>query len=413
MTRCSWIFALPLLLAAVCAAQPGDSLWIESRPLQVKLDRLYLDCGLEARVFPDCRFVVHRGPDSLYSGCIESSYPGVAVSSPVGGFFDTLRLADLRVWLERAPYDTLAPIVLGQVGLLPAPLAGVGDSTAGGRVVFRPYASHFEASLAFEDQVIDGFFSYRRYTAGGEDVASVSRPAPFFVALVPNPARAIAQRGFLSTSLYYRLDPQRLAMIFEGDELRAFNRCGVGGDTAARPYPYAPGPGRALLNNLRGPSRSVVIAVEHPMFEPAAGYFADILSRDRFRPTVTSTLAGADLRLVAVPLGESEADGLRCLSGLLALDTLAGSAAAQSLQAVSSCLDSAALAAEPAAALRYVQLAESVLRDDLGVFPLFRPTLYFTARRSLLGEVFDRRGGIDVSGLARVRIPQNRKDCRP
>lgn len=405
---------LLLLLSTSVAAQSADSVWIEGMPLQVKLDRLYLGNGLEARIYPDCRFVVHQGYDSIYTGCIETSYPGVSVSYSTDGFFDTLRLADLHIWMERAPIDTLSPITIGHVGYLPLPpVDATADSADTSRIVIRRHQSQFEVSLAFEEHALDGFFSYRKYGPGGEFTITTGQPAPFFVALVPNPSRSITYNGFLTTSLYYRLDPQRLPMYFDGDGLIEFNRCCLGGETAPRPYPYGPVQGRALLESFRDYSRNVVIGVEHPMFESAAGYFADILSRDRFKTAVTRHEADADICLIAVPLGDSEISSLRYLHQRLVADTIPGSSPNQTLRIIGNYLESAELAFDSTIRAHYLRLAESSLREDLGVFALFRPTLYFTARLNLLGNVFTPDSNIDFSGLTKARLPQKREDCGP
>ncbi len=405
----AFIAALLVLLTAAALVAQSDSERLSAVPLQYKLDRLYFGAGLEERIYPNCRFVVMRGKEAVYTGCIESSYPGVSLSYPTGQAFDTLPLSDVVVQIERAPLDTSATVILGHVGYLPFTLDAPGDSTVALPAV-REYKSPFEMSLAFEQGVVDGCFSYRKVSfpnTGG----TVARPAPFFIALLPNPSREITRSGFLTTSLYYRLDPQRLPMYFDGDAIRPFHRLRGEDAASARPFPYSPSQGRTLLENIRSRSRTVSISVEHPMLNAAAGYFADILSRDRFQTSTVGDPRKADIRLVCVPLDVPDVTILRYITGLLAADTVAGSAANETVRIIDGYLRTAALSSDSARQEQYLMLAESALRDDIGVLPLFRPTLFFTPGQALIGEAFLPGGGIDGSGLRKVRLPEAVEGC--
>lgn len=415
---------IPLLAVLVVSAPTlgaaADSIWIEGDVLQVKRDRLYFNHGLEERIYRNCRYVVHRGSDSIYSGCVESSYPGVSFSYPTDGHFDTIPAAALSIWLQRARVDTVSPIVLGHLGYIPEPVnAGFGrsdsESAAGGRnpVEFRRYESQFEMSLAFQGGALDGFVSYRRYGPGDDDVSSEGQPAPFFVAMVPNPSHEVNRNGFLTTSLYYRLDPERMPLYFDGDEIHPFHGLSIGGDTAARPYPYDPGAGREVLQNMRTRSRNLTIGASHPMFEKIAGYYADIVSRDRYLTSIVPGNIPADVDIVAVPLAEEALPSLRFITEMLAADTVPGMSVNETIAIVDSYLDMAAAAEDQFRRDHYCSLAENALRDDIGVFPLFRPTMFFTARRSLLGDPFDERGYLDLAALTKVRLPEFSEECGP
>jgi hypothetical protein len=420
MKRLSGIIILLALTLVAPARAARDSVWISGQVLQVKLDRLYFNRGREAYIFRNCRFVVHRGIDSIYAGCVESAYPGVSLSFPTAGAFDTIPSSELHVWLERAPVDTGSPIVIGHVGDLPlVSEREIVDGDTLGRplshnpVVIRTYESTFEMNLAFMSGNLDGAVSYRRVGPTEEDARTVSRPAPYFVAMLPNPASELNRGGFLTTSLYYRLDPGRIPLYFDGDRVTAWNRLGAGGDAAERPFPFDPAAGRDLIQSLRVRSRNVQIRSELPQFDKLAGYFADILSRDRFFTSYGSDGGTPDIRLIAVPLYDDILPSLQFIYRRLIEDTTAMQGATETIVIIGGYLDLADAASDPIRRDHYVRLAEIAMRDDLGIFPLFRPTLFFTLRAGLIGEPFSRTNYPDLSSVTKVRLPQDQEGCGP
>lgn len=419
MKRTIIAFILILLFCTAPSFAADPSATVTGRVLQVKLDRLYLNRGIEDHVFPGCRFLVYRGDDSIYSGCIQWSYPGVAVSYPTGGFFDNRTPDSLTIAIEPAPIDTASTITIGYAGYLP--LYTPSDSLEAGYagynpLVVRPYQSQLELALAFEDGSIDGCYSYRLVDGASENSPATGvSPAPFFVALVPNPAREINRGGFLATSLYYRIDPGRLPVLFDGDEISPFYSLCRADLDSVRPYPYSPDAGRKLLGSLRTRSRTVSFAVEHPMLLPAARYFADVLSRDRFRTSVVHNPHEADIRLVIVPLTDSKIVNLRHLYGLLAADTVAAGPVNETIRLIDGYLRTATLTLDSSTYEHHLRLAESALRDDLGVLPLFRPTMFFAARDHLVGTVslHTMTAELDFDLLRKVILPTRPKECRP
>lgn len=398
------IAILLVLLTALPLFAQSDGERISAVPLQYKLDRLYFGCGVEERIYAESQFTVNHGSRTIYSGCIQSSDSGISISYPTGQVFDTLPLADLRIEIERAQLDTAATVTIGHVGYLPLAPSALIDSSVTPPTV-REYKSPFEMSLAFEQLQIDGCFGYRRMNFANAS-AQESQSAPFYVAMLPNPSREITRRGFLTTSLYYRLDPQRLPMYFDGDAIQPFHRLRDSDPLAPRPFPYSPSQGRTLLENVRSRSRTVSISVEHPILNAAAGYFADILSRDRFRTSIINDPRQADIRLVFIPLDVPELTTLRYVNGLLAADTVTGSPANETIRIIDGYLRTAATSTDPSMHEHYLMLAETSLRDDIGVLPLFRPQLFFVSRDVLIGSVFKADGTMDCSGLRKIRLPE-------
>ncbi len=395
-----------LLLAVTVGA--ADSVWVSGRPLQVNLDRLYLSHGQEERIFPGSRFVVHRGSDSVYSGCVEFAWTGVSASFETTGFFDTLNLHELHVWMQRAPLDTTTSITIGYTGHPPA-----SDSLGHNRVIFRQYESQFEMSLDFESGTLDAFLSYHDYNRTGPHSRTITHPAPFFIALVPNTSADVTSGGILTTSLYYRLDIERPSLYFSGDAVQPFCRLRPGGEKTARPFPYDPARGRTLLTSLRDRPREIAIGTNHPVLDPTASYFADILSRDRFKTRVVSSERSADICIITVPLTDDPLVSLHHIHDHLTATADPEQPAAQTLNIIGDYLESAENAADSSSRIRYIQLAEQSLRDDIGVFALFRPTRFFNARQNILGSPFESDGRLDFNRLQRVHLPIVSEDCRP
>ena len=410
------VLTIALLATGTANAANAEQVWVSGRALQLKLDRLYFNHGLDERIYPDCRFVIHLGHDSIYSGCIEKSYQGVSLSYPTHHFFDTLNTDLVHVWMERAPVDSITPIVIGHAGYLPEvpfealKVEGIMPSERGNPIHLMPYSSLFEMSLAFDSGELDATIAYRRQPPAVPGT-NTQHPAPFIVAMIPDPSRTITHNGFLTTSLYYRVDPERLPLYFEGDAIQPFNQLGLGGDTTRRPYPYNPARGRELLESVRFLSRKVTISVAHPMLAPLAGYFADILSRDKCRASTVGPDEPADVRLVMVPLYPDILTSLIHVHRIIVADTVSGGDINESVKIIGNHLAAAKAATDSTTRIRYTRLAERGLRDDIGAFSLFRPTLFYTAKPALLGNVFGLLGYPVLERLKRVRLPAGRKDC--
>ncbi len=380
--------------------------------IQYHLDRLYFGHGLEAGVYRNCRFAIAKGDKAVYFGCVESSHQGVSYSYPTGGFFDTLAVDSVTVLIEPVEIDTATNIVLGDVNaLLISPEQSPTDPEDT-RVLLKHYASRFEMISDFESGVIDGCFSFHRYRPLNSSIRLDSTPAPYFVALLPNPGRPCNEQGFLITSLYYRFDQAQLTLLFEGDNARPFNCLTYHADDCLRHYRYDPEAGRTLLAQLKPRPDTVAIGGPHRQLSKVTGYFGDVLARNQIKVRQVLDTGSADIFCAVIPLKQGDAlHSLDHIYGLLVRDTIAGGNMNQQLAIIGDHLAAARETTDPDLREHYCRLAESGLRDDIGVYPLFRPMVYFAHREELSRFSFDPTGLPDFSQLIRIHVPAASAEC--
>lgn len=421
LNRIRKILAVLAIILLGVVSVGGEQL--ERDILQYKLGRLYFGAGLEENVFAGCPFILFHGQDTVYSGIIESSYPGVSISRPTFGFTDTLALEEHRAVILSAVTDTISSIRVGCYGLHPfelirtPPTLDTGDSiqvgvpidtTANSNQIIMSIDEPFNLAWDFEAGRRDGFFAVSMFPESMRGQAEmVSSEAPFIAVMIPNPASEANDQGFLTTSLYYRFSAEHLWPTFFQSEVPAVaNRLYLAEGAAPRSYPYDVEKGRQLLARNKSRPSSVKIGYLSPRLENVTKYFADILSRDRVRVEVRTDLSQADIIMTFVPVDwDNPTVSLTHVFRLLSREEPVSKATRESLAIVGNYIESARQAEDVATCFHYCRLADRTMQHELGVFPLFRPTIYFLAGKYIKNVRFDRSGYLDLKVLTRVALP--------
>lgn len=391
------------LVAVAGMVRAAEPIAVDS--LQYRLDRLYFPIGEEEGIYRNATFTIMQGDSAIYHSFIEHSWYGTAASFPTGHFFDTIRLADLQAELVPAEVDSGAPFT---VGFEPA-LARLFTDTLGSEKMHAE--SYGDPAMMWEDLAagqLDGAVSLHDNRPSGNDGPVISSPWPFVVALVPNLRRACNAEGKLTTSLFYRFDPGRLDLVWDGDALPVYES----GPPALHrlwsqpPYAYSPATGRTLLTLVKNLPPVVKLYHDGPMLRTAAWFFGDILAQDHIRVEFVERRADADVYIEFVPVSVIlPALSVHDLRYELSRDTLAGSAPAETVAQIGHTLDYLANMTSVDEYFRTIQQAERRLSEDLGVFPLFYPMYYFHARPNLRGVTFNPNGRLDFSHAYRLVLP--------
>jgi hypothetical protein len=220
--------------------------------------------------------------------------------------------------------------------------------------------------------------------------------------------------------MYYRFDHDRSGLFFEGYVspqmcLRPLCDTGSGetdGQYSVRPYPLDPQRGRQLIGNIPSPPEKVSIYVASPDLERLAHYFGDILARDRFAIEITRNKRAADLYLEFVPISNKvPSTTVYAIQHQLINDSIPGGTANENLRIGAGLAELIESATSEADYYRYLDRMSRLLITDLGVFPLFRPTVYFCADRTLQGVRFDADGFLDTSSAVKVIRPEPREEA--
>ncbi len=377
--------------------------------LQYKLDRLYFPHGTESDLFKYSPFTVYLNSDSIYAGTLEFSGQGVSYSFPTYNYFDTLNIALFHTILEPAIEDTLTKITIG-ISEFDMPEIGICliDS---GSVLFRQYDSHIRMLLDFEEGFLDGYLSYGTPDTYNKETGIAYSYAPYYAVIMPNLSSGVNYHGLLSTSLYYRFDPSQPYTYFDGNRVIPQDCFYDKDDSCFRAYYYNTEDGRRLLESMRQRPKRISISTSDRVLDITGQLFADILSRDRIRTDFVAASEFADIRLTFIEYDSNQPlTGFNNILDLLAHDTAAGDIINKSLELAAVYLQSARCADHPKKEKHYLEKTERVLKEDLGVFPLFRPTVYFIANRALKGYRFDDDGYLDLTETVRLLLPVPNED---
>ncbi|UCE23888.1 MAG: hypothetical protein JSU74_11395 [Candidatus Zixiibacteriota bacterium] len=404
---------------------------IECEILQYKLERFYFGAGEEQDIYPGCRFVILKEADTVHSGQIEFSYQGVSLSRPAADFSDTLAIAELGAFIEPAAVDSTSRIKLGCYGVPWWSLVRL--EFAYTRVYLDSVSYYFDLSITtrgnpvvgdlpktmqsdYETDKFDGFFSASMPPQNTSQHAQViSSPAPFVAVIVPNLSEKMNEQGFVTTSLYYRFDVGRLwPAFFQGEPPSPVNRLYPTDTGSERAYPYDPEKGQTLLNKYRHRPKKVGIGFRSPGLEEVADYFADVLSRDKIKVEVKSELKDRDILLNFIPADlDNPAAGLRHVYRILLNTKPEEESLKETLEILNNQIAGAEKAEDTAAMMHYCRLADRTLQSELGVFPLFRPTIYFVAGKNLRNARFDESGYLDIASLKKIILPEPDWEDRP
>lgn len=399
-----------------------------SNILQLNQDRLYFSAGEEANIFFGSKFTVFCSQDSLYSGMIERSYLGISYSTPTGGFFDSVDIGSCLAVIETAGIDsqTIITIEFSTMdsveqsflffpSLKPAAYSLTPLSTAAGNQILI-LSNGTENDIYDSSQIydIDIHITYdSQYTTPPPSTTKSSR-APFLAVLLPNLSKASSAQGILTTSLYYRFSAFLLPYLFDGDLPFPVYSFYTGDDSRRRPYPYDSQKGKVLLARLAPRPEQLTLSFEHPSLKKVAHYFADILAREKIRVDITADSREADVILTCIPVGNfSTPVGLEYLISILEKFEPAEISQKENLKIISDYLEASQKTDKPDIKQKYYTLAEQGLIYDLGVFPLFRPSLFVTCKKHIGNCDFDENGRLDYKNLIRLKLPAPEKESVP
>ncbi|MEW6412734.1 MAG: hypothetical protein AB1483_09715 [Candidatus Zixiibacteriota bacterium] len=421
--RLKSIIVTVIALAVVTASPVVSAAEFESKILQYKHGRIYFDAGEEQLIFPGSRFTLYRDDDSVYSGRIERAFFGISYSAPTFNFSDSSKIDKLRALIQTADIDSVSTIVLCCRDLTASEMISpVIDST--GALVIRsgkdPLFAARGNSVRIEpvdDYVLtsdlagmtcDGVLSTEPlpepFSAPDKVVV---HDAPFFAALLPNLSKETNRDAYPSTSLYYRFDVRIMwPAVFGSKTPTPVHRLYAVSGVSPRSYDYDPDKGRQLLSKNHNRPKKITIGVLNSRLQKVAEFFADVLSRDKINVQINQNDTEADLLLTFVPIvWDDPAVSLWYILGLLSTHEPATKAQREALTIAASYVQNSRSAEDAATRFYFCRLADRSLQQDLGVFPLFRPSVYFSPGMNLMEAGFDESGYPNLETLTKLRLP--------
>jgi hypothetical protein len=450
----SLIIGAAIFLTALSSAASAGT--VEAQVLQYKLDHFYFNVGKESLVFPGHHFAIVRGKDTVVSGVIDESYDGVSIGTgalPKDGkrnfekykavvdVAETERISLFRIGAlkDHVPFiDTLSSI--GLTGGIERYL--VGKDTIDIREV--------SDTLQLFDQFENGSFDAIVYA--GKSGAWTGRQvhfsgAPYYAVMAPNIKVPLNKGGLLTTSLYYRLDPQRInsSITLSCQPVNSFLEGDIG---ALRPYPIDAEKGRQLFRSIPNRPTIVRIFLADEELRPIALYLGDILAREQCRTEIVvgeepdydvaifedsgpwNDWSGCNSDIILQALCGDFNHSLHCSSassvdsatGMMTVTTSSyGDTLPDHIKPLKemcyladSLLQyswSAQTRADSITAIEQrtdlLTRANKLLMSDLGCFPLFRPMYTVVTRNDVRGIGLNSDGSIQASGIKRILLPDS------
>lgn len=384
---------------------------LESEILKFEYHRFYFSNGSEALIIPGSKFELFKNDSAVYSGKIEKSFEGISISYPLDSTLQ-FDLANLTGLLHTAEYDTTNPILIGYNDSFLKQLLEhnfsnqTSDITSERDTIFdKKIISEFpDRNFVSSFDRYDAFFSMNDILLPPEFKLTNKKDLGYLAVLMPNLSSAANKNGVLTTSLYYRYNPDLASLFFRG-EITPTN-CLFPSDTSCiRSYQFDLGKGQRLSGQFLKSSPNLKISYNFPLLKETADFFADILSRDRFKVEVVFDDPAAELLINLIPYQKSRPDS----SLLKILDELKTTIAdnneqRENFDIIRNRLLSAEQTDDPAMKIYFWQLADYSLKYDLGVFPLFQPVVYYYFKNHLTGIEIDQDGFINFNQLKKVKL---------
>ncbi len=390
-----------MILGAGAFAQTDGS---NCRVLQITESRIYFNCGTEALVYPYADFIIEDSADTLYSGEIEYSLPGISISYPSDSIKTIGLPGNYSVTINRARPDTIdnidIMIVPGlfdnfrKAGLFSNAKIRITEDTRG------------ESSVRPPDIRIG--LQYKKYP---EYSRIDSIPAPFYFAMIPNLDKDINSRGYLTTSLYYHHNLYKTGLLVEADGILNYNRNYPAGDTAGRIYQYSTVKGGELFRNGIKPGTEIKIFYDFGGLKEFAQYFATFISRYGCRASFVIDSAEADIRCIRIPIiPDSSTGSMRAILTEIESKKRDDKALMEKLKLIDDYLGFAETSTDASGENRYLKMADNILQTEIGVFPLFRPVIYIMYNKDIVRDIGIAYDALDFGEISRLKLPVPGKD---
>ena len=413
---------LLLLVPFVIGAISLGAAPLPVRILQFQQDRLYFNAGTECLIFENAPFLILNSGDTLYSDFIERSDLGVSYSRPLNLPLDSFDLDSLVPFITPATVDSTAAVslvtflfrpTLVRGGYSSSPLVSSIDDLVleqpthyGQGIAISMLKQELDQEMADSKTVGDALLSLRP-TDLPDFISDQSLSAPFIAVLIPNLSHPINKNGLLTTSIYYRYNEQHLEQIFARGDAFPFNRLYASDDAEERYYKYDSQQAARLFDRIRSKPKKLLIAITDPALESTGKYFADILARDRITVEFAEGWkVDADLYLTFVELRATDpAHSLFALTDLLKLAGSTERLHTETLGLIDDKLESYRASADSSFQKRILRQIGRMMQEDLGVFPLFRPTLYYAHAPKVRGMIFDNDHLPEYDQLVKLVLP--------
>ena len=391
----SLTFLLILLLPAIIVSA-GQ---VETTIIKYDEGRLCFPYGENDLIFPGCPFTIFQNSDSLYSGYIDGTLMTASETEPIRFDLDSAALEQYTVKITPAELDS----GLVNIGLIEQDNYQLFTPTDFNG--FKSYDSYDEMLLAYESGGIDAILSFDKNDLRLEDSDILSFPSTHYVALIPSYNRAGVNPSTLSTALYDYFNVELFDIYYEGEIADPFY-CHIPElQNCSRIYDYDPIKGKQLLKAFDNYAINITADGNITQLNSTIRYFKDILSRHRVNTRSSDTLS---LYLKFFRIDRID-DIIQFVESSSQMGLQSNPTYKEYLDLVKNYVELYQATGDESSQQDYLSKINRTLIEDLGIFPLFRPTVYFSYKDNIKGVGLDENGYLDLNNLRRIIMPPNAK----
>ena len=173
-----------------------------------------------------------------------------------------------------------------------------------------------------------------------------------------------------------------------------------------RSYEFNSEKGMQLAQSLRRRNPQISFYIHNLYFKKLGNFIGDILNRDKFNVTLVDDSLESDIVIEFIPFIKSNPGlSLESISNILINQSPLYDSQKEALTIIKNNLQSAKEAQTEILRDYYLKLVDYSLKYDLGVFPMFQPTIYFQHTDELTNCHFDENGMIDWKSIVKLKLP--------
>jgi hypothetical protein len=342
-----------------------NSKQISAEILQFKLNRIYLNVGVEELIYSGYNFWIINNTDTVLSGNIEFVNEGISISYPIDIGSIDFEFDKYDVVIETAEIDKSNPIFISFPELSDKEFTFISSTNISEKSRLKTI---YDIDLNIRSNEI-------RLSYTNNILSNYNIIAPYISTLIPNLSKEINREGILTTSIYYIYNHDRLFSLSQKEAIEA--DCFWVNSECNRAYNRSPEKGKELLKRLKDKPSKIKISYLSESLKEQAEYIADILAQERIQVEITKNNMTADLFLMYIPLDPTRPNkSFIFIQEFLNGFDILSSSHEETISILNSYIDKLNNLDSTLNEDYFYNIIDNGLKYDLSVFPLFQPTIY-------------------------------------
>jgi hypothetical protein len=367
--------------------------------LQIKLNRIYLNVGVEELIFTDYNFWIIDNTDTVLSGKIEFVNEGISISYPIDTDYINFENNNYDVIIETAEIDKSEPVYISFPELSEDEFKFISNSNL---IENNRLISIYDINQNIKPNEIR--LSYSNYNSSNKKFI-----APYISALIPNLSEEINREGILTTSIYYIYNHDRLFSLSQKEAIESY--CFWVNHDCNRAYNRSPEKGKELLKRLREKPSKIKISYLSESLKEQAEYIADILAQERIQVEITENNITADLFLMYIPLDPtSPSKTFISIKEFLSEFDILSTSHNETVSILNNYIERLNNSDPNLNEKHFYNIIDNGLKYDLSVFPLFQPFIHIQYGNELIYIEPENKSKFDFNNFQKIKHPNSKTE---